>query len=97
MTGFLSLHVRKYKTVLDYGLHAVDSGIFVSGTWIPDLHLQWGSEFLEPNSGFQIPGFWSPQAKISVIRESRIPYIVGGGGGVVLLVNFTQQSQCNLI
>ena len=38
-----SPHVREYKTVLDSGFHAVDSGFqlpdsrtFFSGTWIPD-------------------------------------------------------------
>ena len=39
----ISPHVREYKTVLDSGFHAVDSGFqlpdsrpFFSGTWIPD-------------------------------------------------------------
>ena len=33
------------------------------------------SGFLEVYSGFQSPGFWIPQAKISWIRESGIPYM----------------------
>ena len=31
----LSPHVRESKTVLDSGFQEVDSGFFVSGTWIP--------------------------------------------------------------
>ena len=31
----LSLHIREYKTVLDSGLHAVDSGFQSPGSWIP--------------------------------------------------------------
>ena len=80
MTGFLSLLVWKSKTVLDYGLHAVDSGFFVSGTWIPDF--QWGSEILELYSGFQIPGF-----QISIFNGvsnslSGIPDFKSQGSGV---------------
>ena len=30
----MSLHVRESNRVLDSGFHAVDSGFFVSGTWI---------------------------------------------------------------
>ena len=33
-TWHISPHVRKSKTVLDSGLHAVNSGYFVSKTWI---------------------------------------------------------------
>ena len=82
MTGFLSLLVWKFKTVLDYGLHVVDSGFFVSGTWIPDFHLQWGSEILELYSRFQIPGF-----QISIFNGvpnslSGIPDFKSQGSGV---------------
>ena len=28
--------MREFKKVLDSVFHAVDSGFFVSGTWIPD-------------------------------------------------------------
>ena len=33
-----SLYVTEFKTVLDSKFHAVDSGFFVSGTWIPDCN-----------------------------------------------------------
>ena len=56
------------------------------GFWIPRrgfriqstgfrILCQWDSGFLELYSGFQSPGFWIPQAKISWIRESGIPYM----------------------
>ena len=59
-----------------------DSGFFVSGTWIPDFHLQWGSEILELYSGFQIPGF-----QISIFNGvpnslSGIPDFKSQGSGV---------------
>ena len=34
----LIAHVRESKTVLDSRFHAMDSGFFVSGTWIPDSY-----------------------------------------------------------
>ena len=49
--------------------------VFVSGIWILNSNRQWHSGFLELYSGFQSPGFWIPQAKISWIRESGIPYM----------------------
>ena len=36
-------HVRESKTVLDSGFQALDSGLFASGTWIPDLNRYWDS------------------------------------------------------
>ena len=56
------------------------------GFWIPGrgfriqstgfrILCQWDSGFLELYSGFQSPRFWIPQAKISWIRESGIPYM----------------------
>ena len=51
----VSPHIRESKTVLDSGFHAVDSrfqqldsGFFVSGTWIPDSKTQ-DSEFHKNN------------------------------------------------
>ena len=38
----------------------LDSGSFVSGTWIPDYNRYEGSGFLELYSGFQDPGFQIP-------------------------------------
>ena len=35
----LSSDERESKKVLDSGFHTVDSGFFVSGTWIPDTNL----------------------------------------------------------
>ena len=60
----------------------MDSGFFVSGTWFPDFHLQWGSEILELYSGFQIPGF-----QISIFNGvpnslSGIPDFKSQGSGV---------------
>ena len=67
----LSYYVRKCKTVLDSGFHAVDSGFqsinfgfLVSGTWIPDFNLKRDSGFLELNSGFRSPGFPIPYEQI---------------------------------
>ena len=56
------------------------------GFWIPRrgfriqsigfrILCQWDFGFLEMYSGFQSPGFCIPQAKISWIRESGIPYM----------------------
>ena len=66
--AFFSPHVRKSKTVLDFGFRAVDSGFklldspsLLSGSWIPD------SGFLQLYSRFQGPGFQISQAKISRI------------------------------
>ena len=33
--SLISLHVSESKTVLDPGLHTVDSGFLTSGTWSP--------------------------------------------------------------
>ena len=33
--SLISLHVSESKTVLDSGLHGVDSGFLTSGTWSP--------------------------------------------------------------
>ena len=66
------------KTVLESGLHAVDSGFQVldsslcqySGTWIPDSN-RWGdSGFLELYSRFQSPRFQIPQAIFFRILDS---------------------------
>ena len=68
--AFFSPHVRKSKTVLDFGFRAVDSGFklldspsLLSGSWIPD------SGFLQLYSRFQGPGFRISQAKISRISS----------------------------
>ena len=60
----------------------MDSGFFVSGTWIPDFHLQGGSEIRELYSRFQIPGF-----QISIFNGvpnslSGIPDFKSQGSGV---------------
>ena len=67
----VSHYVRKCKTVLDSGFHAVESkfqvlnfGFLVSGTWIPDFNRLRDSEFLELNSGFPSSGFKIPQEQI---------------------------------
>ena len=68
-------HLRESRTVLDSGLHALDSGFRILGTWILDslsvkfgfpipIVTEWDSGFLELYSGFQIPGFWIPEAKM---------------------------------
>ena len=61
---------KHLKTVLDSGFNAVDSrfqvldsGFFVSGTWILDSKLDWDSGFLGLYCGFQSPGFRIPQQK----------------------------------
>ena len=72
---YFSPYERKSKTVLDSGFHAVNSGSFVSTTWIPDSNRQWDSGFLELYSGYQSPGFRIPLAKISRISESGFPYM----------------------
>ena len=41
--------------------------------WIPYSNCQRDSAFLEQNLGCRSPGFLIPQAKISHIRESRLP------------------------
>ena len=53
------MHVRKYKTVLVSGFHAVefripvrDSSFFFIGTWISDSNRLWDCGFLELVSGF---------------------------------------------
>ena len=71
---YFSPYERKSKTVLDSGFHAVDSGSFVSTTWIPDSNRQWDFRFLELYSGFQSPGFRITLVKISRIPESGFPY-----------------------
>ena len=48
---------------MDSGLHVVDFGFLVSGTWIPDCNSWRDSGLLKLNNGFQSPGFWVPQAK----------------------------------
>ena len=75
----LSPHVKKAKTVLDSGFHAMDSGFqvlkswfFVSGTWILDTNPYFDSEFLELYSGFQRPGFQIAQQKLEGFR---IPHV----------------------
>ena len=49
--------------------------ILVFGTWIPDSICYWDSGFLELHSGFQSPGFQISKAKISLIPESKFPYM----------------------
>ena len=49
--------------------------VFVSGTWILDSNYWWDSGLLELYFGFQNPGFRIPQAKISCILESGLPYM----------------------
>ena len=49
--------------------------VVVSETWILDSNRSWDSRFLKLYSGFQKPGFWIPQAKISQILESGFPYM----------------------
>ena len=79
-----SPHVKKAKTVLDSGFHAMDSGFqvleswfFVSGTWILDTNPYFDSEFLELHSGFQTPGFQIAQQKLEGFRIPD-PEIRGG-------------------
>ena len=50
------------------GLQAMDSGFFVSGTWISDSNREWiHSGFLELYSGFHSPGFRIPQQEFQVL------------------------------
>jgi len=77
-----SLHVRKFKTFLDSGFHAVDSEFEVLDVgilcrWNLDSGFQFASG-LELYSGFQSPEFWFPQLKflgfrIPQAKISRIP------------------------
>ena len=55
-----------FKLYKDSGFQVLDSGFFVSRTWIPNFSRQHDS----PK-----PGFLIPQAKISRIPESGLPYI----------------------
>ena len=86
ITTCVSHYVRKSKTVLDSGFHAVDSrfqtinfGFLVSGTWIPDFNRYRDSGFLELNSGFPSAGFPILQEQIrrlnldSTSKISHIP------------------------
>ena len=62
---------------MDSGFKVLDSGFLnVSGTRIPDSNHQSG--FLQLSSGFESPGFRIPQAKISRIPESGLPYVGQG-------------------
>ena len=50
------------------GFQAMDSGFFVSGTWISDSNREWiHSGFLELYSGFHSPGFRIPQQEFQVL------------------------------
>ena len=78
----LSPHLRESKTVLDSGFDAVDSGFQVMDSALCHLNLDSESQswegfrgFLELLSGFQSPGSRIPQAKISWIPESGLPYM----------------------
>ena len=60
-------HLRESKAVLVSGFHAMDSGLFVSGTWIPDFfQLHSGSHTKNlPHSAFhkkEFPGFRDPDS-----------------------------------
>ena len=68
--SFHSPHVRALKIVLDSGFQALESGLFVSGTWILDSNRHQDSGFLELYPGIQSPGFRIPQTQISRIPES---------------------------
>ena len=71
----LSSHVREFdKTVLECGVEVLDSGFFVSGTWILDCNRQWDSGFVELYSGFQSQGFRIPHAKVSRSPEFGFSY-----------------------
>ena len=63
----------EFKTVLESGFHAVDSGFQIPHPRYMDSRFlvseipivtEWDSGFLELYSGFQIPGFWIPEAKM---------------------------------
>ena len=76
--AFFSSYVREFKTVLDSGLHAVDSGFQVldSRSFSVDLGFRIPivsgiSGFLQLYSGFEGPGFRIPQTKISRIPSHR--------------------------
>ena len=67
----VSHYVRKCKTAMDSGFHAVESkfhilniGYLVIEAWIPDFNRQRDSKFLELNSGFPSPGVSIPQEQI---------------------------------
>ena len=73
--GFRIPHEGQSKTVslkwngfqaVDSGFQVLDSGSFVSGTWILDFNRQWDSGFLELYSWFQSPGFQIPQQKFRI-------------------------------
>ena len=59
------MDVRNFETVLDCGLHTMDSGPSASGPWSPDCNRQWDFGLLELYSGFQSQRFLIPQAKVS--------------------------------
>ena len=57
---------------MDSGSNAgTEFQILVGGTWIPDSNLQWDSVFPELYSGLQSPGYWTSQAKMSKIPDSK--------------------------
>ena len=69
-TNISSPYVRESKTVsrihfVNSGFQVLDSGLSVSGTWIPDSNRLWDSGFLELYSHmrFQSPGFRIPIIK----------------------------------
>ena len=84
LTYWSLTHVGWSKTFLDSAFHAVDSGsqvldcgFVLSGICTPDSNRKQDLGFPELNYGFQSPGWWIPQAKISRIRilESEVPYM----------------------
>ena len=74
--------------ILDTGLHACHSSVGIPCQWNLDSGLR--------NSGFQSPGFWIPQAKISRIPKYGLTYgngakqfvtvVVDGGKDIIVIV-----------
>ena len=74
--------MRKCKTVLDSGFHAVDFGFHALDSsrcqWNFDSSIQIVRgipDSLSRIPAFQSPGFQIPQANISRIAESEFPYM----------------------
>ena len=57
-------------------LKVVDFGLLDNGTCIANSNRRRDLRFQESNSGFKAhAGFWIPQAKVSWISESGLPFI----------------------
>ena len=67
----------------------MDSGFFVSGTWISDSNREWiHSGFLELYSGFHSPGFRIPQQQTMAVSRRLTENIFQIGRRLLLRLRF---------